>query len=123
MSFEPEFPFAVYKSPGKHVGPSLDGASCTYNVKVVDDDAALSAALEAGWFLSLPEACDPLYREKAAQKRIDDEAAELEAAKALLAKHEEKARAAEAKALEGAKATVAKAKPGPKAKPDDKSEG
>lgn len=47
------FPVMLYKSPGDQQGP--DGT--TYRYKTVDSQADLDAHLDAGFHLSVPEAC------------------------------------------------------------------
>lgn len=56
------FPTIVYKSPGAHPGPPVGGKSTTYESKGIASEAALQAALAAGWFRTLPEAIDPSKR-------------------------------------------------------------
>jgi hypothetical protein len=51
-----DFPCHVYRSPGAHPGPPVDGRGTTYDCLGVVDDAALQAALSAGWRRTLPEA-------------------------------------------------------------------
>lgn len=48
------FPSLVYKDTGPH-----QRASGTFDYMLVDDLAEFNAALDAGWYASLPEAINP----------------------------------------------------------------
>lgn len=61
------FPTIVYKCPGNHQCPGN-----TYSYKPAEDARELDALLEAGWFLTLPEALNGEHDEGRFEK--DDSA-------------------------------------------------
>ena len=65
-----DFPTLVYRCPGPHVGPP----GTTYAAEPAADEAALAAALSAGWFKTLPEAVEAFLAPKteAASETVDE---------------------------------------------------